>query len=81
LVGATTPLQLDISLSVTESATTNGYDLGTLIGDPPAAGDAAAYQNLVAAMAAFGRVGSDLSGTCASDQRDDHRTMLAAHAV
>ena len=52
-----------------------------LIGDPPAAGDAAAHHNFVAAMAAFGGVGSDLSGTGASDQRDDHSTMLAAHTA
>jgi hypothetical protein len=72
----TSTLQLDISLSITESAT-GGYDFGMLIGDPPAAKDAAAHHNMVAAISSFG--GGDWSGTFKQDHNDDHRNMLAPH--
>jgi hypothetical protein len=76
-----TSLQLDISLSITESATSNGYDFGMLIGDPPPASDAAAHHNLVAAMATFGTNASGSSGTFAPGPQDDRHAMLAAHPV
>jgi hypothetical protein len=70
-------LQLDISLSITESAA-GGYDFGMLIGDPPPARDAAAHHNMVAAMASFGASTSGASGTHAPAQQDGHHTMFAA---
>jgi hypothetical protein len=72
-----TSLQLDISLSITESG--GGYDFGLLIGDPPPASDAAAHHNMVAAMAAFGAGGGEWSGKFKADPNDDHRNMLAPH--
>jgi hypothetical protein len=75
-----TSLQLDISLSITESAA-GGYDFGMLIGDPPAASEMAAHHNLVAAMATFGTNASGSSGTFTAGQQDDRHAMLAAHSV
>ena len=74
-----TSLQLDISLSITETAA-GGYDFGMLIGDPPPVGDAAAHHNMVAAIASFGAGGSDSSGTFKPDHTDD-RIVLGAHSV
>jgi hypothetical protein len=71
-----TSLQLDISLSITESAA-GGYDFGMLIGDPPPAGNVAAHHNMVAAISSFGAGGGDSSGTFAHDENDDHRALLA----
>jgi hypothetical protein len=49
-----------------------------LIGDPPAASDAAAHHNLVAAMATFGTNASGSSGTFAPGQQDDrHASVLS----
>jgi hypothetical protein len=72
-----TSLQLDVSLSITES-TVGGYDFGMLIGDPPPARDAAAHHNMVAAMASFGASTSGASDTHAPVQQDGHHTMFAA---
>jgi hypothetical protein len=76
----TSTLQLDISLSITESAA-GGYDFGMLIGDPPPAGDAAAHHNMVAAMSSFGAAGGDSSGTFKPDHDDEQRPMLAGHSA
>ena len=73
-------LQLDISLSITESAA-GGYDFGMLIGDPPPASEAAAHHNMVAHMASFGVGGGDSSGTFAHGQNDDQWNRLAAHST
>jgi hypothetical protein len=78
-----TSLQLDISLSITETAA-GGYDFGMLIGDPPPANDAAAHHNLVAAMASFG-AGGDGGGGSSSPfegmQTQNQHPLLAAHAA
>jgi hypothetical protein len=79
LLGSTT-LTLDISLSITESAA-GGYDFGMLIGDPPPAHEAAAQNNLVAAIATFGTGASGSSGNFTPEQRDNHQAMLAANAA
>jgi hypothetical protein len=71
-----TSLQLDISLSITESAA-GGYDFGMLIGDPPAASDVAAHHNLAAAMATFGSNSGDSSGTFVPVPQDNHHATLA----
>jgi hypothetical protein len=76
-----TSLQLDISLSITESATSNGYDFGMLIGDPPPASDAAAHHNLVAAMATFGTGANGSSGTPTSELQHNNPTLHAGHAA
>ena len=79
LLGSST-LTLDISLSITESAA-GGYDFGMLIGDPPPAHEAAAQNNLVAAIATFGTGASGSSGNFTPEQRDNHQAMLAANAA
>jgi hypothetical protein len=77
-------LQLDISLSITESSVAGaggGYDFGMLIGDPPPTGDAAAYHNMVTAMASFGAGGGDASGASRPDHDDDHRPKFAGYSA
>jgi hypothetical protein len=76
-----TSLQLDISLSITESAA-GGYDFGMLIGDPPPATDAAAHHNMVAAMASFGAGGSGGGSSSPFEpvQTQNQHPPLAAHS-
>jgi hypothetical protein len=75
-----TSLQLDITLTIAESAA-GGYDFGMLIGDPPPAGDAAAHHNLVAAMATFGTSASGSSGTLVPQLQDNNPTLHAGHSA
>jgi hypothetical protein len=74
-----TSLQLDISLSITESM--GGYDFGMLIGDPPSAGDAAAHHNMVAAMASFGAGGDGSYSPFEAMQTQNQPPLLVAHAT
>jgi hypothetical protein len=77
-------LQLDVSLSITESAAAGaggGYDFGMLIGDPPPASDAAAHHNMVAAISSLGAGDGDSSGNFKCDKYDDHRNVLAPHSA
>jgi hypothetical protein len=75
-----TSLQLDVSLSVTESAA-GGYDFGMLIGDPPPGDHSLAHHNLVAAMATFGTGISGTMGTNAQVLPNDHHTLFAARSA
>jgi hypothetical protein len=85
-----TSLQLDISLSITESAA-GGYDFGMLIGDPPpASGRAkpkatgAPINQLAQAMASFnagGDGGGGSSGPFEVTQTQIQHPLLAAHAA
>jgi hypothetical protein len=80
LVGLTS-LQLNISLSITDSAATNGYDLGMLIGDPPPAHVAAALNNLGTAIATFGTGGSGSSGTLTPQSPSNNPTLQGWHTA
>jgi hypothetical protein len=80
LSGSGTSLQLDISLLITESAATNGYDFGMLIGDPPSAADIAAHHNMVAAMASFGVNASGSQTLWQISHDDHHETLVPVHS-
>jgi hypothetical protein len=88
-----TSLQLDISLSITESAA-GGYDFGMLIGDPPPApptpshlspasgGGWGALANLGQAVASFTSSSGGNGGGSSSAQQDNTSPVLATpHAV
>jgi hypothetical protein len=74
---------LNLAITETLATTSPGSNFygGFLVGDPPAASDAAAHQNLVAAMATFGATASGASGTNGPVLASDHHTMFAAGMV
>jgi hypothetical protein len=79
--GWTTPLQLDISLSITESAA-GGYDFGMLIGDPPPAHQGNALAALGQAAASFTPGSAANAGGLGPAQQDNDAPVLATpHAV
>jgi hypothetical protein len=69
------PLQLDISLSITESAA-GGYDFGMLIGDPPPQQGNNTVASLGQAVASFTSGAGTNGGGSGSGQQDHHTPTL-----